>query len=151
MAVLMFIDGVLRTSKNAPIQNGLQLYRTLNETNRVLFMSADKEKDDHWLRQHKINKFDDIVGPDIPSYDGAYRQVEYVRGLGPVEMVVTPDPELAKALISDGITVLVFLNPVYTDDRYRPDSIKKGFKAWAEVVDEIERQQEAHNEDRRLQ
>jgi hypothetical protein len=151
MAVLLFIDGVIRNSKNAPIPTGMQLYRTLNESNRVLFLSRDKEKDDHWLRQQKINKYDDIVGTDIPSYDGDYRQVEYVRGLGPVEMVVTPDPELAKSLLSDGVTVLVFLHPIYTDDRFRPDSIRKGFKAWAEVVAEIEKQQEVFMEDRRVE
>lgn len=150
MAVLMFIDGVLRNPKKAPIPNGLALYRSLNANNRVLLLSRDKEKDDNWLRQQKINKYDDIVGPDIPSYDGDFRQVEYVRGLGPVEYVITPDPELTKKLLEVGVTVLVFLNPTYSSEKFRPDG-RLGIKAWADIVDEVTRQQESYTEDPRVQ
>jgi hypothetical protein len=151
MAVLMFIDGVLRNHKKAPIPNGMMLYRSLNENNRVLLISSDKDKDDTWLKQHKIFKFDDIVGVDIPAIgdDPEYRQVEYVRGLGPVEYVVTSSPELAQKLLVAGVTAIVFLNPVYVDERFRPDS-RKGVRSWAEVSQEIEKQQEAYNEDPRV-
>mgnify|MGYP003335977272 CR=1 FL=1 len=34
MAVLMFVDGVLRNAKKAPIQQGMLLYHALKEKNR---------------------------------------------------------------------------------------------------------------------
>jgi rRNA-processing protein FCF1 len=151
MAVLMFLDGVLRNDKSAPIPNGMLLYRTLNQTQRVLLLCQDKEKADHWLRQHKINKLDDLVDESIPSI-GEFpelRQVEYLRSLGPVDYVVTSNAELTKRLLEIGVTVLVFMNPIYIREEFRPDS-KVGIKTWTSIVDEITRQQEAYMEDNRL-
>lgn len=151
MAVLMFFDGVICNHKNAPIPDGLMLYRKLNENNRVLILCKDKEKTDHWLRQQKINKLDDLVDYNIPALgdDPEFRQVQYVRGLGPVEYVITSDPELTKKLLEVGVTTLVFLNPVYATEKFRPDS-RQGVKSWADIVTEIEQQQEAYNEDPRV-
>jgi len=151
MAVLMFFDGVMCNSKNAPIPNGMMFYRHLNELNRVLILCKDKAKTDHWLRQQKISKLDDIVDYDIPSIgdDPEFRQVEYLRGLGPVDYVVTSNPELAKKLLEVGVTTIVFLNPVYVTEKFRPDS-RHGVKSWSDIVTEIERQQEAYNEDPRV-
>jgi len=151
MAVLVFLDGVLRNKKNAPIPNGMLLYRSLNENNRVLILCKDKEKDHNWLKQNKIFKLDDLVDQKL-TYLGdnpEYRQVEYVRGLGPVDYVITENPELAALLLQQGITALVFLNPLYTDDRYRPDSLTK--KSWDEVVQELDKQEETLMEDPRVQ
>jgi hypothetical protein len=150
MAVLVFLDGVLRNKKNAPIPNGMLLYRSLNETNRVLILCKDKEKDNNWLKQNKIFKLDDLVDQNL-TYLGdnpEYRQVEYVRGLGPVDYVITENPELAALLLQQGITALVFLNPLYIDDRYRPDSLTK--KSWDEVIQELDKQEEALLEDPRV-
>ncbi len=150
MAVLIFLDGVLRNRKNAPISNGMLLYRSLNETNRVLILCKDKEKDNNWLKQNKIFKLDDLVDQNL-TYLGdnpEYRQVEYVRGLGPVDYVITENPELAALLLQQGITALVFLNPLYVDDRYRPDSITK--KSWDKVVQELDKQEETLLEDPRV-
>jgi len=153
MAVLMFLDGVMRNRKNAPIPNGMLLYHSLKEKNRVLILCKDKDKDDNWLKQHKIFKYDDVVDHNIPSLgdNPEYRQVEYLRGLGQVDYVVTDSVDLAKDLLTDGVTVMVFLNPVYVDDRHRPDSLRRKTRTWEEVQSEIERQQEALVEDPRLQ
>jgi hypothetical protein len=126
------------------------LYRSLNETNRVLILCKDKEKDNNWLKQNKIFKLDDLVDQNL-TYLGdnpEYRQVEYVRGLGPVDYVITENPELAALLLQQGITALVFLNPLYIDDRYRPDSLTK--KSWDEVIQELDKQEEALLEDPRV-
>ena len=109
MAVLMFVDGVLRNSSQAPIQSGMLLYHALKEKHRVLLMCSDKDKDDNWLRQNKINKYDDLVGREnIPSLgdEPELRQVEYVQGQGPVDFVVTTDPSLSAALLTKGVTTL---------------------------------------------
>jgi len=149
---LMFIDGVLRTHTNTPIYQGLGLYRLLAENNRVLLISSNKEVDDVWLRQHKINKIDDLIGRDIPSMtdNAEFRQVEYCRGQGPVEMVITSNPVLAKNLLEVGITTMVFLQPSYVKEEFRPDS-RVGRKSWEDISTEIANQQDAIKEDPRVQ
>jgi hypothetical protein len=149
---LMFIDGVLRTHTNNPIYQGLGLYRLLAENNRVLLISSNKEVDDVWLRQHKINKIDDLIGRDIPSMtdNAEFRQVEYCRGQGPVEMVITSNPVLAKDLLEVGITTMVFLQPSYVKEEFRPDS-RVGRKSWEDISTEIANQQDAIKEDPRVQ
>lgn len=148
----MFIDGVLRTHTNTPIYQGLGLYRLLAENNRVLLISSNKEVDDVWLRQHKINKIDDLIGRDIPSMtdNAEFRQVEYCRGQGPVEMVITSNPVLAKNLLEVGITTMVFLQPSYVKEEFRPDS-RVGRKSWEDISTEIANQQDAIKEDPRVQ
>jgi hypothetical protein len=151
MAVLMFIDGVLRhTNTNAPIPNGMLLYHTLKEHNKVFLLAEDKDKADHWLRQHKITKVDDIIGEvPMPGEFPAFRQVEWVRSQGPVDYVITPDPNLTKRLLEIGVTTLVFMNPTYIREEFRPDS-KVGIRKWNEIVEEIVQQQEAFIEDGRI-
>ena len=148
----MFIDGVLRTHTNTPIYQGLGLYRLLAENNRVLLISSNKEVDDVWLRQHKINKIDDLIGRDLPSMteNAEFRQVEYCRGQGPVEMVITSNPVLAKDLLEVGITTMVFLQPSYVKEEFRPDS-RVGRKSWEDISTEIANQQDAIKEDPRVQ
>jgi hypothetical protein len=148
----MFIDGVLRTHTHTPIYQGLGLYRLLAENNRVLLISSNKEVDDVWLRQHKINKIDDLIGRDIPSMtdNAEFRQVEYCRGQGPVEMVITSNPVLAKDLLEVGITTMVFLQPSYVKEEFRPDS-RVGRKSWEDISTEIANQQDAIKEDPRVQ
>ncbi len=152
MTFLMFIDGVLRTHTHTPIYQGLGLYRLLAENNRVLLISSNKEVDDVWLRQHKINKIDDLIGRDIPSMtdNAEFRQVEYCRGQGPVEMVITSNPVLAKNLLEVGITTMVFLQPSYVKEEFRPDS-RVGRKSWEDISTEIANQQDAIKEDPRVQ
>ena len=149
----MFIDGVMRdTITNAPIPQGMSLYRMIKEKQRVLLLCDDKTRADRWLREHKLSLFDDLVdksiaiGSDFPEL----RQVEHCRGLGSIEYVITSDPELAAKLLEIGISSLMFLHPVYLTEKFRPDS-KRGAKAWSEIREEIVKQQEAFLEDDRIQ
>lgn len=152
MAILLFMDGVLRNEKHFPIADGLALYRILKEKQRVLVMCENKEKSDHWLRQQRINNIDDLVDiADVPA-PGDFpkvRQVEWVKSQGPVEYVITSDPELTSKLLEKGITTLVFLNPTYAKEEFRPDS-RQGVRSWADIVSELERQQDQFQEDQRI-
>ena len=152
MTFLMFVDGVLRSHTGAPIYQGLGLYRMLNEHNRVVLLCSDKAKDDNWLKQHRINKLDDLVGRDIPAMtdDPEFRQVEYCRGMGTVEMVITSNSQLASRLLAVGVTTNLFLHPSYIKEEFRPDS-KDGRRAWDDIVQEITKQQESFVEDPRVQ
>ena len=152
MTFLMFIDGVLRSHTGAPIYQGLGLYKLLAEGNRVLLLASDKDKDSVWLKQHKINNQDSVIGTDLPSItvDPSFRQVEYCRAQGPVEAVITSDPILIKKLLEVGITSIAFLHPTYIKEEFRPDS-RSGTKDWEAIVEELELQQEAYKEDPRIQ
>ena len=151
MTFLMFVDGVLRSHTGSPIYQGLGLYRLLAENNRVLLLCEDKDKDDVWLKQHKINKVDDLVGLDIPfmTDNPEFRQVEYCRGMGPVEAVITSNPVLIKQLLEVGVTSIAFLHPSYIKEEFRPDS-RTGVRSWADIENEIIKQQDAIREDPRV-
>ena len=148
----MFVDGVLRSHTGAPITQGISLYRTLKDKTQVFLLCNHKERDDRWLREQKINLVDDLVGPDIPMSGEwlEWRQVEYCRGRGPVDYVVTSDPELVEKLLTAGVPSLMFLQPTYISEKFRPDS-REGRKSWQDIRDEIVRQQELYSEDRRVQ
>ena len=151
MAILLFMDDVLRMDNNHPIPNGISLYRTLKEKNRVLILCKDKDKADHWLRQQRINNYDDLVDiADVPAPgdNPKLRHVEWVNSLGPVDFVVTSDPELTVKLLEKGFTTLVFLNPTYIREEFRPDS-RQGVRSWTDIVTEIEKQQDNFREDPR--
>lgn len=149
----MFLDGVMRNpTTNAPIPQGMQLYRTINDKGRVLLLCDHKEKADRWLRENKLALFDDLVGPEMTvGHDfPEYRQVEYCRSNGAVNFVVTSNPELAAKLLEVGITSLLFLQPVYIAEKFRPDG-RQGAKSWDSIREEIVKQQEAFLEDGRIQ
>ena len=152
MSVIMFVDGVLRSHTGAPIYQGLAIYRLFNDGNRVVLLCNDRAKDDRWLKEHKINKLDDLIDKSIPLLTDfpEYRQVEYCRGKGTIDLVITSDPELAKRLIEVGITTMVFMQPSYIQERFRPDS-SEGRRTWGAISDEIKKQQDTLLEDPRLQ
>ena len=154
MATLMFIDGVLRNPvTNAPILQGMSLYRVLKEKGRVLLLCTDKYKDDRWLRENKVNLVDDLVGLEMTAGVEwpALRQVEYCRGQqSGAELVITSDPALAAKLLEIGLTTLMFMHPVYMAEKFRPDG-KRGAKSWEKIKSEIISQQETYVEDHRVQ
>ena len=88
---------------------------------------------------------------NIPALgdDPEFRQVEWVRSQGPVDYVVTSDPVLTNKLLQVGVTTLVFMNPIYIKEEFRPDS-RKGVRSWQEIADEIARQQDNYSEDERV-
>lgn len=151
MATLVFIDEVLRSQTGAPIPQGIALFRTLKERERVLILSKDKARDDVWLKAHKINFVDDLIGLESVTFTDfpEWRLVEYCRGQWHIDMVITSNPELATKLLTVGITTLMFLHPVYITERFRPDS-RTGVRAWESISKEIATQQEAFIDDHRL-
>ena len=152
MAALMFVDHVLRSHMNTPIKQGFALYRTLREKDRVLLLCTHKEKDDRFLKENKVNLVDDLIGPDVPFLEESieFRQVAHCRANWPLDLVITGDPELAKRLLEAGITTMLFMQPAYISEKFRPDS-RQGVKPWAEMTEELIKQQESLIEDHRIQ
>lgn len=150
MAIVMFVDGVLRTESGAPIYQGLALYKMFNEDMRVVLLCDDKPKTDRWLLQHKIVTLDDLVGRDVPGVldDPEFEQIKYLRSQGPIDVVITSNIDLSKKLLEEGIDSLLFLHPSYFKAEYRPDA-PTGKRKWAEIEGEIDRQIEMLKEDPR--
>lgn len=152
MATLMFVDQVLRSHTGTPIKQGFALYRTLKERDRVLLLCTHKEKDDRWLKENKVNLVDDLVGPDVPYLEESmeFRQVQHCRANWAVDLVICGNPELATRLLEAGITTMLFLHPSYISEKFRPDS-RQGIKPWAEMTEQLIKQQESFIEDHRIQ
>jgi hypothetical protein len=151
VAVLMFVDGVLRSHTGAPIKQGVSLYRTLKERTQVFILCSNLAKDDRWLKEQKINLVDSLVGPDVPMASEwlELRQVEHCRGRGPVDYVITSDTKLSAKLLEIGVTTLMFLHPTYLAEKFRPDG-REGKKSWQQIEEEIIRQQEMYVSDPRV-
>lgn len=151
MAIVMFVDGVLRHNSSAPIYSGMALYRMFSEDMRVVLLSEDKEKTHRWLLEHKINTFDDLIDNNVPGVleDPEFEQVKYCRSQGKIELVVTANIELAKKLLEEGIDTLMFLHPNYLRPEFRPDG-RQGIRSWAAVQDEMDKQMEMLREDPRV-
>jgi hypothetical protein len=130
---------------------GVALYKSLNETNRVILVCDDAERTSVWLKTNNLaKKLDDIVAVvDTPLDNPNLLTIETIRSKGKIDYVVTEDTELARQLIEVGIPVLVFLNPRYTRPEFRPDG-REGKKSWEIITEELDRQQGLYSEDPRL-
>lgn len=147
------INGVLRSHAGSPIYQGIALFKLLSDSNKVFLISEDKKIDERWLREQKLRGYDDMIGPDVPLLldNLLYSQVVYARNasVGAFELAVIPDPEVAAKLLGVGITTMLFLHPSYIKEEFRPDS-RKGIQSWADIVSELERQQDSFAEDPRI-
>jgi hypothetical protein len=152
VATLIFVDHVLRSHTGTPVKQGIALYRTLKEKERVLLLCSHKSKDERWLRENKINLVDDLIGPDVPFLEESmeFRQVQHCRANWPIDLVITGDTELAARLLEAGMTTMLFLHPTYISEKFRPDS-RQGVKPWAEMTEQLIKQQESYVEDHRVQ
>ena len=153
MSVLIFVDGIIRKERDqSVIVDGVNLYRCLNETNRVLLLAKDRERTDIWLKTNNMaKKLDDIIGfVDSPIDDPRYLTVESLRSKGKIDFVVTDDTDLALRFLEVSIPVLMFLNPKYTRPEFRPDA-REGVKSWSKITEELDKQQGLYLEDPRTE
>lgn len=150
MAVVMFVDGVMRSDTGSPIYQGLALYRMFNEDVRVILLTDDRDKTHRWLLEHKINKIDDLIDRNVPGVidDPELEQVKYCRSQGKVDVVVTADTDLAAKLLKEGLDTLMFLHPTYLRPEFRPDG-RQGQKSWSAITAEMDRQIEMIKDDPR--
>jgi len=152
MSVVVLLDGVIRNlRKQAPISEGVLLYKTLNELNRVIVLADDKERTDIWLKKNNMAKsLDDIVQiSDSVVEEPRIASIKDILSKGRIEFVVTDDSDLAKALLELSINVLVFLHPRYAKPEFRPDG-RAGVKSWEAITEELDKQQGLYTEDPRV-
>lgn len=149
MAVIIYAEDVL-SKKGVAIKDGVGLLRTIKEKLAVIVLCENKEKTDRWLKENKITNIDNLIDYEIPGVidDVEFRQAEYCRSQGPIDYVVTANIELSKKLLEHGFRVLLFLDPVYLDHKFRPDT-REGRKSWADIQEELDKQQDLYLDDPR--
>jgi hypothetical protein len=146
------MDGVLRKRRNQdPIFEGMLMYRALNEFNRVIAVTDNKDQADVWFKTKSlVHKIDDIFElEDKKAVNPGLRAVEVLRSRGKVDLVVTDSADLAKDLLEVGVPVTVFLSPQYARPEFRPDG-RPGVKSWAAITAEMDRQQGLYMDDVRI-
>lgn len=156
-SVVIVINGVLRPSNRPdsvdPI--GRQLYESLKSRFRVILLDdASAPETQHWLDVHG---FVGHVGAYTPPVDfaprtvaeGRLRMLAAIRNAQGADLVIEPHPTCAAEEISSGYVVMLYASPKYLMDIWHPEHSYEP-RAWDDIVDEIERQENAKAKDTRL-
>jgi hypothetical protein len=141
------MEGVL-AKNHVPISEGMRLVRTLQQTMAVVILCSDREKADHWLKGNKMGKVDNLISEVPAGGVDPFRQAEWCRAQGPIDYVITTDPQLSAKLLEHGFRVMLFLDPIYIDHKFRPDSIE-GRKSWKDITSELDKQADMYLDDNR--
>ena len=152
MGILIDIDNVMRSPvNNAPIREGFALYHAMRGHNKITFLATNRARADHFLRNNKIMKYDDIMSTeDIVDGDDVWvRLIQKCRVGNSIEFLVTANLDLVQPMLERGLATLAFCIPSYLDHKFRPDS-RGGIKTWDAITTEIARQQELLAQDGRL-
>lgn len=151
MAIIVFMDGVLRSDSRVPIFEGLALYKSLNATGTVKIACDDAEEAARWCKEHKLSDNDGFVSDSsVGEYkDKDLLKVQHVQAQGPLHLVITADVDLATRLLEKGVKTLLFLHPIYFNAKFRPDG-REGRKSWDDLVGELDRQVNMLMGDKRL-
>ena len=152
MSVVIFMDGVIRKERDQSIiMDGAAIYKSFNENYHTILVADDRERAEIWLKTNNLAKsLDDIFQiVDTPLDNPPLLTVETLRSRGKLDFVVTSDPELAKDLLEQGITTMLFLHPRYIRPEFRPDG-RKGVRSWEKITEEMDKQQGLYMDDRRI-
>jgi hypothetical protein len=140
------LDGVLRNPHTQAVNlQGIRLYRALASTGRLAVLCGpDEARDKHFLAQNGLTEHAYLVPESLdaaPTNSGRrMAQITYLRRMQcHIECVVEPDPDVAAELLSNGVAVLVYLHPVYTQPSFRPD-YKNEATPWNNLVQEVDYQ-----------
>lgn len=149
--ILMFLDGVLRNAKDAPIYEMMAILNATRDSKKVTILAKDRTDAERWLKTVGLGKIDHLVDYKnvTATEDKDYWLVEHCRSQNKIDMVFTSDPELAKRLLEQGINTSLLLHPLYIRPEFRPDG--RGKRSWDEIVEEMDKQQELYSEDSRVQ
>jgi hypothetical protein len=117
----------------------------------TIMTSLTKDEAETWLNQHKVVDFDNLVDSSV-HLEGEVlqeRQIRHVRSLGGIDLFITCNPKLWAFAFDMGIPSVLLGVPSYLRPEFRPDAPKR-LRAWTEVEDAINRQNELRTKDVRL-
>ena len=150
MAIVLFLDGVMRSNSKVPIYEGISLYKALNANGSVFLACDDQEEALRWCKEHKLIDVDGFISnKTVGEYeDKDFLKIQHQQASGPLHMAVMADVNLATKCMQNGIKTLLWLHPVYQSAKFRPDG-RTGRKSWDELVGELDRQVDMMLEDDR--
>lgn len=154
--VAVVLEGVIaREVGEGTIPQGLRLYAGLMEIYKVALITdrEDVEVVRHWLRVNGLDKHPYLITTDLkdPLDPGERRmaQISRLRRAGcAVELLIEPNPQVAAHVMRQGIAVLNYLHPNYSNPRFRPD-FREEITPWSDLVEEVERQRALREQDQR--
>jgi len=151
VAIVIFMDGVMRSESKIPIYEGISLYKSLNVNGTVMLACDDQEEAARWCKEHKLTGIDGFISnKTVGEYeDKDFLKIQHQQSNGPLHMVIVSDIDLAKKCLQNGIKTLLWLHPVYLSPKFRPDG-RTGRKSWDDLVGELDRQVELMAEDDRI-
>lgn len=128
--VAIEIQGVLRDPVNLqPAPDGRSLYSALAESYRITLLADEDHGIEHWLMVEGFDRHTSVRYADNGMT--RYLQIQALRALGPLDLVVTAEPEIAHPLFNLGQAHLVYIHPrQYTTLPPRQD--------WDQLVERID-------------
>ena len=153
---VLAIDGVLRTPiGDGVITAGAVLYHGLAEVTSVaLVCDEDVDKARHWLKVNGFKRHVYLIeaGPFAPAESGPRRlsQIRELKTYQPdIGFLVEPNPETAAYCVRNGVPVMAFAHPRYSQPEFRPDH-EATIIPWSDFEAEVTRQEELRANDTRL-
>lgn len=143
---VIVLDDVLRKpSTNGVIRQGSALYESLSNTGRLAILCGeDEDKADWFLRTNGFVRHAYLLAEDptsAPTPEG--RRMAQIGDLrsrsAQIEFVVEPNPAIAAEIFKNGIPVLAYLHPQYSQPAFRPD-YKSTAKPWDDLVSQVDYQ-----------
>lgn len=145
MSIAIVIEGVLRkVSGGQGIVSGIDLYYGLATRSKLVLVTEDPIPEvTHWLasegmREHARIGFSDVVGKSLGLPEARESALNTLSnsGFAPIELVIEPDPDVAKHLITRGYNVLLFCHAQYAMPSWRPDYDHTP-RPWDELAQQI--------------
>lgn len=150
--IAVALDGFLRSDKGIPIDYAIKMFDAMaSEFPIAVLADGEVVVTKQWMSLRGLHAYVTILGREVPVRGGEtlrQAQIQYLRTLGPVSLVIDPDPATVAWLLSTGTPALLHAHPKYSRPEFRPDA--PGIRTWATIMEELDRQAEMLTSDDRL-
>ena len=134
---LIVVDGVLRKlTGDAPIPEGVRLYRALSRVGRVILLSDDHTpQTTEWLELNGCGSHDFIM-VTTPGMAWVEPANDMRREGYDIDLAIVPDPGHAQYFINAGFNTLLFTHSIFALPEWRPDT-DKGVRPWDDIKQQV--------------
>lgn len=129
MTVLVPLDGFLRDGIGTPYVTGEMLLRTLCTNYRVVVCHEGPEEEARsWLARRGLASLPAAIHGGAGMLDHMARE----RVHGSLDIVFTPDTEVAREVFAQGVTTMLVASSDFVNPRWRPER-----KSWGQLKEEM--------------
>lgn len=138
MTTVVTVEGVLRKlTDGSRITSGIDLVASLahdtDYSGLIFLTSGHAAEAEAWLDEQGISR-DLVLGAREDRID-QLRKIRHEWGY-PVDFVIEPDPAIARKLMEEGYTTLLFLHPAYSKPDWRPDH-QFAVRPWDDLAQQV--------------